>query len=45
MPLGLGLQLGLDRTGRTYGEETDDRSLLLQDNSFFLLEDGEELTL
>lgn len=45
MPLGLGLQLGLSKTGRVYGEETDDRFLLLQDGSFFMLQDDEQLLL
>lgn len=45
MPLGLGLQLGLQRQGRTDGEETDETYLLLEDGTFFLLEDGTELLL
>ncbi len=43
MPLGLGLQLGLAKYGIIYGEEVLDGSLLLEDASFFLLEDGTQL--
>lgn len=45
MPLGLGLQLGLQRQGRVEGEETDEVFLLLEDGTFFFLEDGTELIL
>lgn len=45
MPLGLGLQLGLQPTGRINGEEMDDSYLLLEDNSPLLLQDSTEIIL